>query len=466
MKRRLLNSSQYQIILQLFSDIMAITLSFILQYVMRFSLGLFKESYYFSYSEFGIGIGIFIIYWLIVFFLSGMYKNWYERSPFDEVWNVIKSVFFGTFIFVFILFYSSGISPRMMFVIYMALLTSLVFFGRYMLRLMQKKLRRKSIIKIPVLLVGTFEKTQLFEEKTRKSVNWGYVSKGIILTSEREYDKINSEKKIDKFEDFDKIIDETNPDIIIISTERPNHEKLIKIVEIARLRNIRVKIEPDLYDIFTGQTKTQFLYGIPLIEISTQLLKPWQSTVKRLFDIIFSALVIIVGFPLWLLTSIAIKIDSAGPIFFVQERVGRNGKPFKIFKYRSMRINEGGNWTKVNDDRVTKFGKFIRKTHLDEIPQFINVLIGDMSVVGPRPEQVKFVNQFTEEVPNYARRHLVRPGITGWWQVKYTTYEFSIDEIKNRLKDDFYYIENISLKLDFEIIIRTVWLVLSRHGQA
>jgi exopolysaccharide biosynthesis polyprenyl glycosylphosphotransferase len=331
---------------------------------------------------------------------------------------------------------------------------------------MQKKLRAKKIIKIPVLVVGSYDKVLQFNKKIKNSINWGYESKGSVLISKREYDKINEENSLEKFEDINKLIDKTNPDVIIISTERPNHEKLMRIVEIARIRNIRVKIEPDLYDIFTGRTKTQFLYGIPLIEISTQLLKPWQATIKRLFDIVFSALVILIGLPIWLLVGIIIKLESSGPAFFIQERVGRNGVPFKIYKYRSMCVNKGGNWTSVNDPRVTKFGKFIRKTHLDEIPQFINVFIGDMSVVGPRPEQLKFVLQFEEEVPHYQRRHLVRPGITGWWQVKYSNYEFSIDEIKNRLKDDFYYIENMSLKLDFEIVIRTVWLVLTGHGQA
>ena len=123
------------------------------------------------------------------------------------------------------------------------------------------------------------------------------------------------------------------------------------------------------------------------------------------------------------------------------------------------------NWTQVNDPRVTKFGRFIRKSHLDEIPQFWNVLIGDMSVVGPRPEQPKIVEELTRELPYYKRRLIVRPGITGWWQVKYTVYEFSVEEVKNRLKDDFYYIENLSLQLDFEIIVRTVWLVVKGHGQ-
>jgi len=228
-----------------------------------------------------------------------------------------------------------------------------------------------------------------------------------------------------------------------------------------------VKIEPDLYDIFTGQVRTLPIYGIPLIEISSQLLKPWEAAVKRLFDIVFSLLVIILGLPFWLLFALIIKLESKGPVFYTQKRTGKNGNEFRIYKFRSMFTNipkEAG-WTVVNDPRVTKFGKFIRKSHLDEIPQFWNVLIGDMSVVGPRPEQPKFVEEFSNEISYYKRRLKVRPGITGWWQIQYQPYELSLEEIKNRLKDDFYYIENMSLKLDIEIVVRTVYCVIKGHGQ-
>ncbi|MFA5510946.1 MAG: sugar transferase, partial [Candidatus Kapaibacterium sp.] len=241
------------------------------------------------------------------------------------------------------------------------------------------------------------------------------------------------------------------------------------IVSFASDNHIKVKVDPDLYDIFTGQAKTQMLYGIPLIEIRTQLMKPWQEVIKRIFDVIFSLTFIILGLPLWLLVALIVKLDSKGPVLYSQPRVGKNGKIFKIYKYRSMSyepLPKDQKWTSKNDPRVTRFGKFIRKTHIDETPQFFNVLMGDMSVVGPRPEQPKFVDEFSKLLPYYNRRHKVRPGITGWWQVTSTGYELSLEEVTSRIKDDFYYIENMSLKLDFEIVIRTVWCVLKGHGQA
>ncbi|MCK5740736.1 MAG: sugar transferase, partial [Chlorobi bacterium] len=206
----------------------------------------------------------------------------------------------------------------------------------------------------------------------------------------------------------------------------------------------------------------------PLIEVNTQLLKKWQEALKKVLDIVFSALVLILGSPVWLLVAIIVKLDSPGPVFYKQERVGKNGRLFMMFKYRSMvpDAEKGGpRWTSVNDTRVTKFGKFLRSSHLDEVPQFLNVLIGEMSLVGPRPERPVFVEKFSEMIPYYKRRLVVRPGITGWWQVKYTTYVESKEEIENRLKDDFFYIENMSMKLDIEIIVRTVFLVLKGHGQ-
>ena len=259
------------------------------------------------------------------------------------------------------------------------------------------------------------------------------------------------------------------PEEVIITSADLKHSELIGIATRCAENKVIVKIEPDLYDIFTGQTKTHILYGIPLIEIKTQLMKPWQELIKRLFDIVFSALVLIIGLPIWLLIGLIVRLESSGPVIYTQIRVGRNGKIFKMYKFRSM-VKDANKterqWTIVNDPRVTKFGRLIRKTHLDEVPQFFNVLIGDMSVVGPRPEQPKYVDEFSQALPYYKRRLLVRPGITGWWQVQYQPHVLGVEEIENRLKDDFYYIENMSIQLDIEIVVRTVWCVFKGHGQA
>ncbi|MEI6091201.1 MAG: sugar transferase [bacterium] len=470
MKKTINNINRFSTLLQIATDGVSIILSFTIQYILRFTTGLFSQTLVPSVTQYLLGLVLFLIYWLIVLFFLGMYKNWYQRSPFDELFALMRAIFIGTFILVFVLFYPSSESLRMMFVVYFLLLTSFTVIGRYSIRQIDKKFRFNGIIAIPVIIVGDYNKAKEFHLKTLKAKNWGYHSLGIVITepTTTNLNLYDDETILGFSEDLNSILELYRPKELIISTDKHNHKRLLSITEIADSLNIKVKIEPDLYEIFTGSVKTQYLYGVPLVEISEQLMKPINVTIKRIFDIIFSSLVILLGLPFWLIIALFITIDSRGGIFFIQQRVCKGGKIFNMYKFRSMKVEtqpKTSTWTIVNDPRVTRFGKFIRKTHLDEIPQFVNVLIGDMSVVGPRPEQETLVEQFSKEEPTYKRRLIVRPGITGWWQVKYTTYELSIDEIKNRLKDDFYYIENMSLKLDIEIIIRTVWCVITGHGQ-
>lgn len=465
-----MNSNRLQILSEIIADFFAITISFILQYWIRFHSGLFQSQVIPDLQVTLITYIFFIIYWYLLLVFMGMYKNWYELSPIEEVSGVVKSVFWGTVIIVLLVYSDTSNSPRMLFLSYLAVFTITISIFRYTNRLLQKKMRIKGIIQIPILIIGDLKSCNEFAQRAAKSKGWGYRTVALIIT-EKNAD-INKELEYPTYEDlskFDTIAKQYKPEIVVLlGSLHKNYEELMELAYTASENNIRVKIEPDLYDAFTGQAKTRNLWGIPLIEINTKILKPYQAFFKRLFDIVFSAAVLLIGFPIWFAVGLIVKLTSKGPIFYVQNRIGRDGKIFKIYKFRSMYTEQQlakPNWTSNNDPRVTPFGRFIRKTHLDEIPQFWNTLIGDMSVVGPRPEQPHFVEEFSKAIPQYNRRHKVRPGITGWWQVKYTSYELSLDEIKNRLKDDFYYIENYSIKLDLEIILRTIWLMVKGHGQ-
>jgi exopolysaccharide biosynthesis polyprenyl glycosylphosphotransferase len=206
---------------------------------------------------------------------------------------------------------------------------------------------------------------------------------------------------------------------------------------------------------------------MPLIDIMPELMPEWEKKLKRLMDIFISFLILIVSSPIIILTSIAIKIDSKGPIFFKQERLGQNGKPFKVLKFRSM-INDaekytGPVWSQKDDPRVTRMGKFVRRVRIDEIPQMINVLKGEMSLVGPRPERAFFVEKLSLEIPYYKRRLKVRPGVTGWAQIKHK-YDETIDDVKIKLRYDLFYIENMSIRMDLKILLRTVFVVLFGKG--
>ena len=222
-----------------------------------------------------------------------------------------------------------------------------------------------------------------------------------------------------------------------------------------------------MYEVISGLAKTEELYGLPLVEINPEILTIQQRFAKRLVDIVLATLVVVPAFPVWLLVALAIKIESRGPVFYRQERIGQNGKRFTINKFRSMvhdaETVTGPVWAEAEDPRITKVGRFLRWFRLDEVPQFINVLAGDMSVVGPRPERPFFVQKLVEQFPFYYRRHRIRPGITGWAQIK-QSYDSSLSDVREKLKYDFFYIENISLSLDSLIMLRTVLVMLSGKG--
>lgn len=230
---------------------------------------------------------------------------------------------------------------------------------------------------------------------------------------------------------------------------------------------VGLKIMPDLYDVISGQARTNAIYGFPLIEISPQLMSPWEESLKRMLDVVVSAVILMVGLPVWLLIAAIIKLESPGPVLYKQERVGKDGQRFRIIKFRSMREDaekEGPQWANRKDPRVTRVGKWLRKLHLDEVPQLINVMKGQMSLVGPRPERPVFVESLSKEIPLYNRRLKVRPGITGWAQVKHR-YDETIEDVKKKVQYDLYYIENMSLRMDMKIILNTASHMLLGKGR-
>ncbi len=465
--------------LQFCSDVLAIILSYLIQYYIRFESGLASVPRQITTIEM-IRSGLVIsIYWLLIFWVFGLYKNWFYKSPFEELFAVIRYSFFGSLLVFFAFVFDYGQSPRMLFLVYFAVNSATVGSGRLIVRLLQKRLRSKGAVAVPTLLIGTSERTLNLVFSIGKSPAWGLKPVGIVLTNRNELEDWersgNSEKTglpvLGVAEDIDSILKKIRVRDAIITSDNPetDSQMLLSTVESCNYNSIEAKIENHLYNVFTGQMRALSIYGMPFILITPQLLKPWQEIVKRLIDVVFSFCVIIIGLPVWVLIGIIIKLESKGPVLYSQDRVGKDGRIFMIYKFRSMvkDAEKGGpQWTKVHDPRVTRFGYFLRKSHLDEVPQFWNVLKGDMSIVGPRPERPQFVEKFSSILPQYKRRLILRPGLTGWWQIHYTTYLESKEEIENRLKDDFYYIENISLKLDIEIIIRTVFLVLKGHGQA
>lgn len=253
---------------------------------------------------------------------------------------------------------------------------------------------------------------------------------------------------------------------VIIALEPSEHGKIGDIVNRLSLLDIRISAIPSMTDILTGKVKSTTIFGTPLLEVTHELMPAWQQNVKQILDLVLAALSLIILLPLILGLIVGVKLSSPGPILYTQDRVGRFGKHFKIFKFRSMYHNaeeNGPELSSKHDPRVTRFGQFMRKHRLDEIPNFLNVLKGEMSLVGPRPERDYFISKITQRAPHYIHLHKVKPGITSWGQVKYG-YAENVEEMIKRLRYDILYIENMSLFVDLKILFYTAITIFKGRG--
>jgi exopolysaccharide biosynthesis polyprenyl glycosylphosphotransferase len=267
-------------------------------------------------------------------------------------------------------------------------------------------------------------------------------------------------------ESIREIIEEKKVEEVIIAIETSEHNMINRILNKLTDVDVVVKAIPSMYDILTGRVRMSSILGTPLISVSQSLMPGWQANVKSFLDYTVALLALIITLPISLFLMAGVKLTSKGPIFYSHERVGRYGKPFIIYKFRSMYSGAEKNGPELSsrtDGRITPFGKFMRKSRLDEIPNFFNVLKGDMSLVGPRPERKYFIDQITKQAPHYLHLLKVKPGITSWGQVKYG-YAENVDQMIARLKYDLIYLDNMSLYVDFKIIIYTVMTIIKRKG--
>lgn len=412
------------------------------------------------------------VFWLVLFSFFGLYRPWYAESRFDELVSLFKTVTTGVILLFFLIFIDDTLTDdpstsRLLILAYWAILLFLLGFGRLSYRTVLKRLTLGGVLKRSTVIVGSFQQSRELYDQVLAHPLLGLDVVGYVST-----EPITQETRVPHLggtEDLERVLREQNIQEVLVALPSSEHDALLDIIGKCSGSNVKLKIRPDMYDIISGQARTNQIYGFPLIEITPQLMQPWERVVKRLMDIGVSLAVLVIGLPFWLLVALAIRLTSKGPVFYTQERVGKNGRVFRMVKFRSMfsdaEAKSGPRWADKDDPRVTPIGRILRRMHLDEVPQFINILEGSMSLIGPRPERPFFVEQFIKEIPLYRRRLNVRPGLTGWAQVKHR-YDASMEDVRQKLRFDLYYIENMSIRMDIKILIHTFFRMITAKGQA
>ena len=476
-----------ELIVLIVVDALAVNVAYALQYYARFRWEWFGPPDVYPVMVVPAAV-VLTVFWLTLFFFFGLYRERYAESRLDEIVSVLKVVTVGSLVLVFGKYIDalSQESARAAIFCYWLLVLVWVSIGRTLFRSLQKALILRGHGLHNALIVGWTDLVEQLHEEIAAYPEAGLNVVGAIrLDREADFPEgdgaetpgtpvLTQQKARPKtvghsaMERLPALIDDLGIQDVLIALGSNDHEALMEVLRLCDGKPVVLKLVPDFYSVIGGMARTEHMYGLPLIEVLPSPMPPWEQSTKRLFDIVVASVVLVAGLPVWLLVGMMIRLTSPGPAIYRQERVGQHGKTFTMNKFRTMRQNAeaetGPVWAAENDSRFTPIGRRLRRMRLDEIPQLINVLKGDMSLVGPRPERPYFVEVLSAEIPLYRRRHRVKPGITGWAQVKWG-YDASLSDVRQKVKYDFFYIENMSLRMDFKILFRTLRTALRGEGR-
>lgn len=411
------------------------------------------------------------LYWVVLYALSGAYLDVWRKSRIKEISRTFSLTVLGVVILFFVLLLDDEVKSYEVYYKTLVTLFLLHFvittFGRILTATHIKKLINARKIGFKTIIVGSNSIAfDLVRELQNGNDLQGYLLEGFVNVTDA-YELNGILPRLGNYMELPELIRKYQIEEVIIALESTKHREITEVNNLLEDEPVIIKIVPDLFDVVSGSVKMQNVLGTALIQINHQIMPTWQIVLKRLIDVVVSLVVLVILSPIYILLMFAVKVSSEGPVFFKQIRIGQHGKPFYIIKYRTMIVNaevNGPALSSKDDKRITSIGRTLRKYRLDEIPQFYNVLVGDMSLVGPRPERQFFIDKIMPVAPHYKHLQRVRPGITSWGMVKYG-YAENIEQMIERLKFDILYIENMSLAMDFRIMIYTVKTIIQGRGR-